>query len=383
MLLMTPGPIEVDERVIAAIRRPAVYHQTPEFFATMDDTIAMLRCVFRTKSDAIIMPGSGRLGLEAAICSVVERGDPTLHLHNGAFSGFSLDIARRAGADATVLESRWGGPLDPEAVRAELGRKHYKMLLMVQSETSTGAFYAVPEIAKLCAEFDTLCFVDGISSIGSLQFDMDEMRVDLAVAASHKCLGALMGLSMIGVSERAYAAMQARKTVCQSYALDLLRWKQLFFGRPAPRPYPVIPSPHLVLALQEACRLALAEGMPKRWQRHHRFAEATRQAVEAMGLRLFPDRELAGDSVTAVMLPEGIAEKALLERMENAYRVMVGGSLWGITQGRLFRIAHMSVQASREFLVPTLVALENSLHDLGFGVEAGTSVAAFERALLA
>ncbi|MCL4466739.1 MAG: alanine--glyoxylate aminotransferase family protein [Chloroflexi bacterium] len=381
MLLMTPGPIEIDERVIEAAHRPAVYHQTLEFFQTMDDTIDLLRAVFRTKSDVIVMPGSGRLGLEAAICSVIERGDPTLHLHNGAFSGFSLDIARRSGAETTVLESRWGGPLNLDAVRAALKAKHYKLLLMVQSETSTGAYYSVSDVADLCREFDTLCFVDGISSIGSLEFEMDEMGADLAVGASHKCVGALMGLSMIGVSEKAYAAMRARRSVCQSYALDLLRWKQLFFGRPAPRPYPVIPSPHLVLALQEACRLAVAEGMPARWQRHHRFAEATRQAVESIGLSLYPDRDLAADSVTAVRLPDGVTEKALLERMADAYQVMIGGSLWGITQGKLFRISHMSVQASRDFLAPTLEALESSLDDLGYRVEKGRALAAFDRAL--
>lgn len=382
MLLMTPGPIEVDERVVAAAHQPAIYHQAPQFYQTVDDTIAMLRTIYGTRSDVIILPGSGRLGLEAAICSVVEPGDATLHLQNGTFAAMSVDIARAAGADATVLEGRWGGPLDLDAVRAQLRRRHYKMLLLTQSETSTGACYPVAAVAKLCAEVDTLCFVDGISSIGSIEFEMDRMGADLAVSGSHKSIGALMGLSMVGVSERAYAAMQARRVACHSYSLNLLRWRQVFFGQPAPRRFPVIPSPHMVLALHEACRLALAEGMPARWRRHSRFAEATRRAVSALGLELFPDKEVAADSITAVRVPAGLRESDILARMADKYQVMIGGSLWGATHGKLFRISHQSVQASRECLVPTLTALENTLADLGFPVERGRALAAFEQSLV-
>ncbi|MHB0868681.1 MAG: pyridoxal-phosphate-dependent aminotransferase family protein [Chloroflexota bacterium] len=382
MLLMTPGPIHVDQRVYAAMNRPAANHQSMEFFKTLDDTIEMLRSVFLTKSDVIVMPGSGRLGLEAAICSVVERGDATLHVSNGTFCGFSLEIARRAGAETTVVEQPWGGPLDLDRLRSELSKKHYKMALVVHSETSTGARYPIAEVARLCAEFDTLCFVDGMSSIGSMEFDMDGMGIDLCVTSSNKSIGSIVGLSLIGVGQKAYHAMESRKTVCQSYALDLLRWRQLFFGRPAPRKYPVIPSTHLVYALQEACRQAVVEeGMQARWQRHHRFAEATRQAVESMGLKLFPDRGLAADSITAVRVPEGMVEKEILKRMREVYQVSIGGSMWGVTEGKLFRISHQGVQASTEFLAPTLVALERTLADLGYPVELGAGMAAFSRAL--
>lgn len=381
MLLMTPGPIEVDQRVYAAMNRPAVNHQGMEFFNTLDETIEMLRSVFMTRSDVVIMPGSGRLGLEAALCSVIERGDPTLHISNGTFCGFSLEIARRAGAEATLLEQPWGGPLDLDLFRKELAKKHYKVALVVHSESSTGACYPIAEVAKLCAEYDTLCFVDGMSSIGSLEFDMDGMGIDLCVTSSNKSIGSIVGLSLIGVSQKAYHAMESRKTVCQSYALDLLRWHKLFFGRPAPRPYPVIPSTHLVFALQEACRQAVEEGMPARWQRHHRFAEATRQAVEAMGLSIFPDRDLAADSITAVRVPNGLAEKDILKRMREGYGVILSGSMWGAAEGKLFRISHQGVQAGRELLAPTLMALESTLKDLGYPVEPGAGLAAFSRAL--
>lgn len=381
MLLMTVGPVAVDPRVIEAMNRPAVTHQSMEFFETLDETIGMLRSVFQTESDVIVMPGSGRLGIESALCSVIERGDRTLHIHNGTFAGFALETAHRAGAEPTVVEGRWGGPMELDRVRLELAKARYKLVLVVQSETSTGARYPVEEVGKVCREFDTLCFVDGVSSVGSMEFDMDGMGADLCVTSSNKSLGAIIGLSMIGVSERAYAAMETRQTVCQSYALDLLRWRKMFFGRPAPRPYPVVPSTHLVFALREACRQALAEGLKARWQRHQRFAEATRQAVEAMGLGLYPDRELAGNAVTAVRVPEGIEEKAILKRMREAYKVELSGSMPGPSGGQLFRISHQGVQASTEYLLPTLIALENALADLGRPIELGRSLAVFEQVL--
>jgi alanine-glyoxylate transaminase/serine-glyoxylate transaminase/serine-pyruvate transaminase len=381
MLLMTVGPVAVDPRVIEAMNRPAITHQSMEFFEVLDETIGMLRTIFQTKSDVIVMPGSGRLGIESALCSVIERGDRTLHISSGTFAGFALDAARRAGAEPTVVEGRWGGPMELQRVRSELTKARYKLVLVVQSETSTGARYPVEEVARLCREFDTLCFVDGVSSMGSMPFDMDGMEVDLCVTSSNKSLGAIIGLSVIGVSQRAYGAMENRKTVCQSYALDLLRWRKLFFGRPAPRPYPVVPSTHLVFALKEACRQTLEEGLEARWQRHQRFAEATRQAVEAVGLRLFPDRELAGNAVTAVRVPEGVEEKAILKKMREAYKIELSGSMPGPSGGKLFRISHQGVQASTEYLLPTLMALENTLADLGHGTEVGKSLVAFERAL--
>lgn len=381
MLLMAPGPVQVDPRVVAAMNREAITHQSAEFFQAVDDTIAMLRAIFQTESDVIIMPGSGRLGLEAALCSVLEPGDRTLHLCNGTFASFPLEIVRRCGAEPTVLEGRWGGPIDLDRVRSELASRPYKMVLVVHSETSTGARYPIDQVSQLCAERDVLCFVDAISSIGSIELNMDGMALDICVTASNKSLGSIIGLSMIGVSEKAFHSMATRKTPCHSWVLDLSRWRNGFFGAPAPRPFPVIPSTHLVFALREACRLALEEGMPARWQRHRRFAEATRSAVEAMGLDLFPDRELAAESVTAVKVPEGLEEKAILKRMREGYGVSIAGSMWGAAQGLLFRISHQGVQATSECLLPTLLALEGSLTDLGRPVGPGISLKSFAEAL--
>jgi alanine-glyoxylate transaminase/serine-glyoxylate transaminase/serine-pyruvate transaminase len=213
-----------------------------------------------------------------------------------------------------------------------------------------------------------------------MPFAMDAWGVDLAVCTSNKGLGSLIGLSLVAVSPRAYEAMDRRRTVCQSYALDLKRWKDQFFGKPFPRAYPVVPSTHLVYALQEACRQVLEEGLEARWARHARYAEATRRAVEAAGLELFPRRDLAGNCVTAVRVPEGLDEGEIVRGMEDQ-GVLISGSMAGPTKGKLFRLSHQGVQASEEMLIPTLAALERTLRGLGYRVAPGTMVAAFEEAL--
>ncbi|MGQ9585060.1 MAG: pyridoxal-phosphate-dependent aminotransferase family protein [Anaerolineae bacterium] len=380
MLVMTPGPIAVDQRVIAAMNRPATTHQHRLFGEALDNLMQMLRTLFRTESWVTVLPGSGRLGLEAAIVSVVERGDRTVHVVNGTFASWGAEIARRAGAEPTIVEGRWGGPLDPEAVERAVETARPRLVAMVHSETSTGALYGLREVAEICRRRDALLLVDVISSVGCMPFEMDAAGVDLAVCTSNKGLGSIIGLSLVGVSKRAYQAMDSRRTPCQSYALDLKRWKDMFFDKPFPRSYPVVPSTHLVYALQEACRLALEEGLEARWARHGQYAEATRQAVEAVGLTLFPDRNLAGNCVTAVRVPEGLQESDIIRGME-ANGVLISGSMPGPSKGQLFRLSHQGVQASEEMLVPTLAALERTLRGLGYPSERGALVAAFEAAL--
>jgi alanine-glyoxylate transaminase/serine-glyoxylate transaminase/serine-pyruvate transaminase len=381
MLLMTPGPVAVDQRVIAAMNRPAVFPQTPEFWAVIDDIEAMLQRIFLTQSPVAIGPGSGRLALETAIVSLVEPGDKTLHITNGTFGSYSPEIARRAQTEVTIVEGRDGGPIDLDRVRQALSLHRYKIVTLCHSETSTGALYDPRELVSLCREHDTLLMVDAISSLGAMELRTDDWELDLVVGTSNKGLGALVGLGMVAVGPRAMATLESRKTVCQSWGLDLKRQLETVKSGETPRQWAVIPFTHLYFALQEACRGVLEEGLENRWARHQRFAEATRQAVEALGLGLFPDRTLCGNCVTAVRVPEGLAENEITRTLRERYQVLIGGSTAGKFKGKLFRISHQGVQASREMLVPTLVALAETLNELGHSVDSPASMKAFARAL--
>lgn len=382
MLLMTPGPIAVDQRVIAAMNRPAISPHSPAFMNVLEDLFGKLRTIFRTESWVTVLPGSGRMGLEAAIASSIRAGDRSVHLVNGAFGELMVEIARRVGAEVTVVEGRWGGPVDLAAVEEAVREARPKLVTMVHSETSTGALYSPHEIGRLSHQYGALFMVDAISSIGTMPFEMDAMEADLAVGASNKGLGALHGLSMVGVSKRACQAMDDRQSPCQSYGLDLKRWNDMYFSKKSGRRSANHPPTHLVYALQEACRLVLEDGLEARWSRCHRYAEATRKAVEAAGLELFPDQNLAGDCVTAIRVPKELQSGKILREMEGS-GVLIAGTVArpGPISGRLLRISHQGIQASEEMLIPTLAALERTLRSLGYPIDRGIMVTAFEACL--
>ncbi len=379
MLMMNAGPVAVEQRVIAAMNRPALSHQSAQFRGVLNDVLDKLKIVCGTESWVTVLPGSGRLGLEAAISSVVERGDRTVHIVNGAFAAWAPEFASRAGAETTTLKGRLGGPIDLPKAEELIAAVRPKLVTLAHSETSTGALYDLTPIERICRRHDALLMVDAVSSVGVMPFCMDAMGVDLACTTSNKGLGSLNGLSMVGVSERAYAAMDARKTPCQSWSLDLKRWKDSFFGKPPPTGFPVVPSTHLVFALQEALNHILEEGLEARWARHHRYAAAVRKAVKSIGLQTFPDEGLESDCVTAIRCPEGIQEPQIRKGLA-AHGVAISGCMPDL-QGRVFRISHQGIQASDEMLIPTLVALERTLCDLGIQVPRGTMASVFVRAL--
>jgi len=373
MLLMTPGPVAVDERIIEAMNRPAIAHYHPEYFDVFNKTMEMLKSVFGTSGDVIILPGSGRVGMEASIVSIADPGDRILCIVTGTFGRWFVQIAKRARCKVRILEGKWGGAINPEEVEKILKEEEFKAVTVVHSETSTGACNPIETVGKICKDYEVLHIVDAISSLGCMNLNMDKMNIDLCLSASQKGIGGIVGLALVGVSDRAYKVMKEKKEISQSFALDLKRWRDQFFGHEYPRPYPVIPSTHLVYALNEACKLIMEEGLENRLSRCRKVAQAVRKSMIALGLELFPEERDAADSLTAVKPPEGISDSDIVHTMREKYDVMIGGSIFEL-KGKLFRISHMGVQASMNYLVPTLAALERTLVDLGYKVKFGTGV---------
>lgn len=373
MLLMTPGPVAVDERIIEAMNRPAIAHYHPEYFDVFNKTMEMLKSVFGTSGDVIILPGSGRVGMEASIVSIADPGDRILCIVTGTFGRWFVQIAKRARCKVRILEGKWGGAINPEEVEKILKEEEFKAVTVVHSETSTGACNPIETVGKICKDYEVLHIVDAISSLGCMNLNMDKMNIDLCLSASQKGIGGIVGLALVGVSDRAYKVMKEKKEISQSFALDLKRWRDQFFGHEYPRPYPVIPSTHLVYALNEACKLIMEEGLENRLSRCRKVAQAVRKSMRALGLELFPEERDAADSLTAVKPPEGISDSDIVHTMREKYDVMIGGSIFEL-KGKLFRISHMGVQASMNYLVPTLAALERTLVDLEYKVKFGTGV---------
>jgi aspartate aminotransferase-like enzyme len=383
-LLMIPGPTELPFPVIQALNQPATIQYDRSFDeGVLEPTTLALRDVFQTRGEVLVMPGSGRTALEAGALSVIEPGDRVLVVGAGAFGVLMREIMDRVGADVTEFPIEWGARLDVDRLAREAERVRPKAITLVHNETSTGTTYPAAEVAKIARAVDALFMLDTVSSIAGLDVRTDEWGVDLNMTGSQKCLAAPLGMALVSVSRRAWDVMERRKKQAQSYAYDLLRWRDNWVpvsrgGKipdGTPRRQPVSIPTHLTVALQVAVRLILEEGLANRVRRHALAGAALRAGAAAMGLEMFPDATVASNTVSCIRAPKGIEPAAVVKLMREQYGVLIGTGLDKIRTSTL-RIGTMALTASPHCVLPTLSALEIALRDLGHKAEPGAGVAA-------
>src|SRR2546429_4984499 len=386
-VLMIPGPTELPYPVIQAMNQtPTIQYDKSFDEGVLEPTTLALREVFQTKSEVIIMPGSGRTALEAGALSVIEPGDRVLVVGAGAFGLLMREIMDRVGADATEFPIEWGARLDVDRLAREAERVRPKAITLVHNETSTGTTYPAAEVAGVARSVGALFMLDTVSSIAGLDVRTDEWGVDLNMTGSQKCLAAPLGMALVSVSPRAWQAMEQRKVKAHSYAYDLNRWREQWMpvsrgGKVpdgTPRRQPVSIPTHLTEAMRVAVRLILEEGLPQRFRRHAVAASALRAGVAAMGLEMFPDPSIASNTVSSIKAPKGVDTGAVVQTMPDRYRVPIGTGPAEIRTTTL-RIGTMGMTASPHYVLPTLSALELTLRDLGFKADPGAGVAAAQQ----
>ena len=381
-LLMLPGPTEIPMRVIRAMVRPSIGHLDPRFVPVLDQTCQGLAQVFGTENEVVIVPSTGRGGVEAAISSVVEPTDAVVVAVNGVFGHMMAAVAERTGAEVITVESPPGKAIDLERLTEVCLERPVKLMGLVHNESSTGVLNDVEEFARISQECGALAVVDVVSSLAGADVQVDDWGIDLCVAASQKCLHAPTGLAPVSVSDRAWRTMDNRKTRSASFYCDLLRWRRMFtprekggeemYGyRRAPWSFPV----YSIYALHEAVQMVLEEGIAARIRRHLDAANATRAALENMGLQIFPQPGIESPTVTAFYGPERIAIKSVLQLMRAKHGVIIGGGLEEL-RGKIARIGHMGTMANLEPLRTTVCALGWSLRELGYKADLEGALAA-------
>lgn len=369
-----PGPSQISNRVVQAMVRPAIAHYDSEFFKIFDECCECLKKIFQTKnSDIIILPGTGRVSLESAIASVIEPGDEVLNIVDGLFSEWISEIVNTYRGKSINLEFEWGKPITLEKIKEKLEEDDkIKMVTVVHSESSTGVLHPIKEIGKIVHKYDKLYFVDAISSLGAIDIKTDEWNIDLCCAASQKCLSAPIGLAIISVSKKAWDYMRKRKEPPYTFSFNLIKWKQNFIGKPIPRSYPEYPSTHLIYALHEAINIILEEGLENVFKRHKIIGEAVRAGIKAMGLKMFPEEDIATNTLTVICTPNNINVENIIKIMKEKHHVFIAGAPPSPRlKGKIFRIGHMGLTASPNYVIPTLSALEDTLKELGLNFNFG------------
>ena len=372
-LLMIPGPVKVAPRVLRAMSRPMISHRSGEFGAIYSDCRGLLKEFFETKNEIVVMTGSGTVGMDAAVGSIIGHEDKIVTISNGKFGERFTEIGERYGR-AIPVKFEWGTPFDLDKVKAAL-EEGAKAVAMVHNETSVGLTNPAKEVGKLARKHDAIFIVDGISSIGGNEFLTDTWEIDIAITGSQKALAVPPGLAMVSVSPRAEDRLQAKSA---SYYADLKA--HLKSARKSPAQTPYTPAVPLFYALQEALHMAVEEGFAARRARTAKQAEAVRSAARALDIELFAqvnEQSHYSNTVTAMKMPEGVTDDKLRGGMKKQGVVISGGQEQ--LKGKIFRIGTIGVCSTPDIMrtIQTLelvLAKEGRLKDRGAGVEAASKV---------
>ena len=373
--LAVPGPTNMPFEVRRAMEVPLEDHRAPDFPEFTLPLLADLKTIFRTNSGRVfVFPGSGTGGWEAAISNTLSTGDRVLTASFGQFSSLWVDMCREFGLDVVNCDVTWGEgvPLDQYQAALEADKSHQiKAVLVCHNETATGVTSDVGAVRRILDDLGhpALLLVDGVSSVGSLDFRMDEWGVDVAVSGSQKGFMMPTGLAIVGVSEKALDAC-AGSNLPSSYFnfLDMLKMnKQGYF--------PYTPAATLLRGLRASIDMLTDEGLSNVVARHHRLANGVRAAVDAWGLRncaVAP--KWHSDTVTAILVPDGHNANDVIQAAYHNYGVSLGGGL-GKVAGKVFRIGHLG-WLNETMVLQALGGTEMALRDAGISFKAGSGVGA-------
>lgn len=337
-LLLGPGPSPVPTRVLEAMAHPTIGHLDPALLALMDEIRDGLRAVFGTTSAmTLAMSGTGSAGMETVIVNLVEPGDRVVVGVNGVFGGRLAEVARRAGAEVTTVESPWGRPVDRDALEAAIRRVRPHVVAVVHAETSTGALTPLDGLAEVVRESDGLLVVDCVTSLGGLPVEVDARGIDAAYAGTQKCLSCPPGLAPITLNDRAVARLARRTHPVQSWYLDLSLIRRYWGGE---RAYHHTAPINNLYGLHEALAAIAEEGLDARYARHRHAHERLARDAEALGLAFLVDAPHRLPMLNAIRVPDGVDDAALRRRLLDVHGIEIGGGL-GPLAGKVWRIGLM------------------------------------------
>ncbi|WP_299638107.1 L-aspartate--glyoxylate aminotransferase BhcA [uncultured Ruegeria sp.] len=370
-----PGPTNIPESLRKACDMPTIDHRSPLFGQILHPARAGVQKVLKSNSAQIfIFPSTGTGGWETALTNTLSADDKVLAARNGMFSHRWIDMCQRHGLNVEIVETPWGDGLPAdryeEILTADTSHE-IKAVLATHNETATGVKSDIAAVRKAlnAARHPAMLFVDGVSSIGSMDFRFDEWGVDVAVTGSQKGFMLPAGLAIVGFSQR---AMDATKTdTLPRTFFDVHDMAQGY----ANNAYPYTPAVGLMNGLNQACDMLLSEGLENVFARHHRIAEGVRAAVGAWGLDLCAaNPSVYSDTVSAIRTPNGFNATGIVTHAAEKYGVAFGVGL-GEVAGKVFRIGHLG-SLTDVMALSGIATAEMCMVDLGLNIQLGSGVAA-------
>lgn len=370
-----PGPTNIPERLLNAMHKQSRDHRAPDFVATLQPVLAGCKQVFGTDSGEVItFPASGTGGWEAAITNTLSAGDKVLVARYGMFSHRWIDLCQRHQLQVEVIDCEWGqaAPVELFAEYLKQDAMHeVKAVLVTHNETATGVKSDIAAVRQAMdlSEHPAMLFVDCVSSLASMPFEMDNWGVDIAVSGSQKGFMLITGMAILGVSQKALAAMDTA-TLPRTF----FDFRDMLASN-ASGGYPYTPPLQIIHGLKESLDMLMEEGLDSVYQRHFHLAQGVREAVKAWGLRLCAQDEASySDTVTAIYVPDGFDSNELTEHAFHRYGMSFGVGL-GEMNGKAFRIGHLG-SLTEPMVLSGLATIEMAMADLSYPISLGSGVAA-------
>jgi len=386
-LLMGPGPINADPRVLRAMSAQLLGQFDPQFRDYMKQVSELYRGVFQTHNRwTLLIDGTARSAIEAALASLIEPGDRVLVPVFGRFGHLKVEIARRYGAEVKAVEVEWGSVFAPEQIESELKSFKPKLVAVSHGDTSTTMAQPLQELGRLCRAHDALLYVDATATLGGMDLQADAWQLDVVSAGLQKCLAGPPGSAPLTLNDRAEQRIVRRRHTEQG-----LRTRDQTEGEG-----PVIRTNYLDLAMimdywsdkalnhhteattmlyaaRECARILLQEGLSGAFKRHAVASKALTEGLQVMGLKLFGDPKHKMANITGVHIPEGVDGEKVRRALLTDFNIEIGTS-FGPLHGRIWRIGTMGYNARSDAVLNTLGALEAVLSQEKRGIPRGEAV---------
>jgi (S)-ureidoglycine---glyoxylate transaminase len=370
-LLMGPGPINADPRVLRVMSAPLLGQFDPVFREYMRQAAELYRGVFQTKNRwTLLVDGTARAAIEAALVSLIEPGDRVLVPVFGRFGHLKVEIAKRCGAEVRALETEWGTVFPPEVLEKAMREFRPKLVAVSHGDTSTTMAQPLAPLGNLCRASDAILYVDATATLGGMDLPADAWQLDVVSAGLQKCLGGPPGSAPLTINDRAAERIMRRRhteaglrepnepqgdgPVIRSNYFDLAMimdyWSDKALNHHTE-------ATTMLYAAHECARILLEEGLQNAFARHARASRAMVAGLQAMGLKLYGDQAHKMPNVTGVYIPAGVDGEAVRRALLEQHGIEIGTS-FGPLRGRIWRIGTMGYNARDEAVQQTLRALE-------------------------
>jgi len=378
-LLMGPGPINADPRVLRAMSAQLIGQYDPVMTAFMNETMTRYREIFKTKNEwTMLIDGTSRAGIEAVLCSILRPGDKVLVPIMGRFGHLLAEIAERVGAKVHTIDVPWGEVFTPEQIEKAIVDVKPHVLAMVQGDTSTTMNQPLEHIGDICQKHDVLFYCDATASIVGNDLPADEWKLDALSVGLQKCLGGPSGSAPLTLSDKCAEWIQKRKKVeagirtadhtdgtepfVRSNYFDLGMIMN-YWGEERLNHHTEATS--MLYCASECARIVIEEGVDNCVARHKLHGDAMLTGIQALGLNVFGDLTHKMNNVLGVYIPEGINADHVRGQMLTDFGIEIGTS-FGPLHGKIWRIGTMGYNARKDTVLQTLASLDACLHANGY-----------------